>query len=37
LEEISKLEQITNWNKFRILKSSDYSMKKENRKEKKQK
>jgi hypothetical protein len=37
LEEISKLEQITNWNEFQILKSSDYSIKKENRKEKRQK
>jgi hypothetical protein len=37
LEEISKLEQITNWNEFRILKNLDYSIKKENRKEKRQK
>jgi hypothetical protein len=37
LEEISKLEQITNGNEFQILKSSDYSIKKENRKGKRQK
>jgi hypothetical protein len=37
LEEISKLEQITNWNEFQIWKCSDYSIKKENRKEKRQK
>jgi hypothetical protein len=35
LEEISKLEQITNWNEFQILKCLHYSIKKENRKEKK--
>jgi hypothetical protein len=34
LEEISKLEQITNWNEFQILKCLDYSIKKENKKEK---
>jgi hypothetical protein len=34
LEEISKLEQITNWNEFRILKSSDYSIKKKTEKKK---
>jgi hypothetical protein len=34
LEEITKLEQITNWNEFRILKSSDYSIKKKTEKKK---
>jgi hypothetical protein len=34
LEEISKLEQITNLNEFQILKSSDYSIKKKTEKKK---
>jgi hypothetical protein len=34
LEEISKLEQITNGNEFRILKSLDYSIKKKTEKKK---